>query len=156
MLIPPRIITQGLGGFGNDLTSTKWSFFNFATSSNVSSRLLLASSTAASAVLANSYASAVYFEAIASSTETIFWVSSASFLSISSLAITYSVSIAAYSSSGCILISMTYMSATATLAAMSLSSPLLSLLIDCLSSVRFSLLTVLNIVRSSRKLVGVT
>jgi hypothetical protein len=52
--IPPRITTHALGGLGRDLISTRWSFLSLDTSAKVNSNDLLASSTASSAVRANS------------------------------------------------------------------------------------------------------
>jgi hypothetical protein len=46
------------GGEVSDLISTRWSYFNFCTSSNVYSSILFASDTDASASFANLVASA--------------------------------------------------------------------------------------------------
>ena len=72
MTQPPRVIIAALGGFGNDLTSTKCSFFNFYTSIKVVSKIRLASATDSSASLLISLAFFVSIWASASSTDTIF------------------------------------------------------------------------------------
>ena len=100
MVIPPRIVIHAYGGFGSDLTSTKWSFFNLLTSINVSAKILLASCTEPSASNFKINASCAYSVAIASSTATIFYFSSASYCSISIFFIISSVSFAAISNFG--------------------------------------------------------
>ncbi len=57
--MPPSVTTQARGGLGRALISTKWSFLSLETSASVSSKDLLASSTAYSAVRASSEAAAL-------------------------------------------------------------------------------------------------
>ena len=79
----PRISKDAGGGFLKALTSIICSFFNFLTSATAVSKILLASATDSSASFF--IADAFFASAVAktSSSATIFWVSSASFLSIS-------------------------------------------------------------------------
>lgn len=156
MTTPARVILTASGGVPRDFTSTKCSFFNSLTFAKVAARELFASATAASAFSASSRASLSCFLAMASSFATVCYVRSASFYSTAKCSIIFSVWADAISSSGLILVSVTFISSTALFAPANLSKPLLSLRIYSDNPLFLVSRIVLYRFNNSKKLVGVT
>lgn len=150
MVIPPRMVIHAYGGFGSDLTSTRWSFLSLLTSISVSSKVLLAVSTDFSASSFNACASFACLVAIASSYDTMIYFSSASLCSISIVRIISSVYFAAISSFGCMSVSWIYISATCLLASISRSKPFFKRVTAVRNSTRLLRKIVLNIFNNSK------